>query len=125
MEDVAVDLKFSINYDEAEEFEWMDKLEASARVGNKVIMYCQTKLIIKSEIRPNFWENMDGPSQETSKFAVDLFGRYGQLRSIYVDHEINEAQEHGVKSSTMATYILSKRSLSRSHGGARVSPARS
>lgn len=88
LDGVAITLDVSVNSDEADEFNWLEKLNATARVDDKVIVRCSAKLVDKRCIAHNFWTDMEEPSQEMSSLAFDLFDRYGQLQRIYVDHEI-------------------------------------
>lgn len=87
---VAIKFDVSINNDEADVFDWLEKFDATARVDNKIVLHSHAKLINKARIRHNFWTCFEEPSQEMSDLGFGLFDRHGRLQRIYVDHEIKK-----------------------------------
>lgn len=87
---VAIKLDVSINNDEADVFDWLEKFDATARVDNKIVLHAHAKLINKARIRHDFWICFEEPSQEMSDLGFGLFDGHGRLQRIYVDHEIQK-----------------------------------
>ncbi|OAP60746.1 hypothetical protein AYL99_05748 [Fonsecaea erecta] len=52
------------------------------------VAYCDAKLIRRGQMRDDFYEQMERPSEETSMLAFDLFDRYGRLRSEFKTHPV-------------------------------------
>lgn len=87
---VDIKLDVSMDTDEADAFDWLEKLDATARIDDKVIAHSHAKLINRPLIRHDFWTCMEEPSQELSDLGFGLFDRYGRLQRIYVDHEVKK-----------------------------------
>lgn len=82
--------------DEFGEFLWLEPIDVSItsmanldeRGVPKQVAYCQAKLIRRSQIPDDFYEEMEQPTSETSMLAFDLFDRYGRLRSEFTTHPV-------------------------------------
>lgn len=68
---VVVKLDVSMNTDEADVFNWLEKFDATARVDNEIVLHSHAKLINKARIRHNFWTCLEEPSQEMSDLGFD------------------------------------------------------
>ncbi|MCJ1254661.1 hypothetical protein MMC24_002476 [Lignoscripta atroalba] len=83
-------------YDEFEEFTWLKSVNAT-RIDSPTdgtnpeqIGHCHAKLLYRDRIRPNFYRDMEEPSQGTSALAFDLFDRWGSLRADLQEHPIKK-----------------------------------
>lgn len=70
------------------EFDWLEQIDGTVKSAGKVIAHCDAKLIRRSQIAHGFYEEMEQPSQETSRLAFGLFDRYGRLQSQLREHPI-------------------------------------
>jgi hypothetical protein len=54
----------------------------------KVIGRGLSRYVKRDHIRSAFWRDMEGPCQELSKVAFQLFNRYGRLKKEFKNHPI-------------------------------------
>ncbi|KIW33877.1 uncharacterized protein PV07_00692 [Cladophialophora immunda] len=84
------------DFDPDYEFEWLEPIVVEAiptanldEHGEPMrVAYCDAKLIRRGQIRDDFYGQMEPPSNETSMLALDLFDRYGRLRSEFKTHPV-------------------------------------
>jgi GNAT superfamily N-acetyltransferase len=73
-------------FDEFAEFAWLEQMDDTVTCEGATAAYCNAKLIRRDQVRSDFYEEVEQPSQETSKMAFDLFDRYGRLKMEFQAH---------------------------------------
>lgn len=70
--------------------EWLTPIKGRAVLqrtkGNVKIGEAFGLLIRRDRIATSFYEEMEPPSEETMKLAIDIFDRYGRLKEEYISH---------------------------------------
>ncbi|KAF1349232.1 hypothetical protein EJ07DRAFT_81162, partial [Lizonia empirigonia] len=69
-------------------FDWLEQIDGTVKSAGKIIAYCDAKLIRRSHVACDFYEEMEQPSQETSSLAFGLFDRYGRLQPQLREHPV-------------------------------------
>ncbi|KAK3896882.1 hypothetical protein C8A05DRAFT_20243 [Staphylotrichum tortipilum] len=72
------------------EWKWLEQIDGVGDVDHHQVAYCDAKLIRRQHIKSAFWAEMEGPSEETSDLAFELFDRYGRLNREHYDHEMGK-----------------------------------
>jgi GNAT superfamily N-acetyltransferase len=88
--DSNADSGFSSKTAEEEFFEDSEDFDkdTDSELNENMIGRCNALLIRNHRI--NFYDDMEGPSRETSALAYELFDRYGRLRLEFKDHPIKK-----------------------------------
>lgn len=79
--------KLSLSRYGDEEYEWLDNFEVRCTTSDGTdVGYASGRYISRERIRANFWEEMEGPSQEMSDLAFGVFDRYGNVQRDFKEH---------------------------------------
>ncbi|KAM5345672.1 hypothetical protein ACJ41O_011533 [Fusarium nematophilum] len=76
--------------DEFAEFSWLEAIEGFAIADGTRFASCEANLIRRSQIRDDFWDNMEKPTKATSELAFQLFDRYGRLEREFYEHTVKK-----------------------------------
>ncbi|GAB1217283.1 hypothetical protein ATERTT37_006519 [Aspergillus terreus] len=89
---VKIRLFLTNEYDEEEmgESRWMTNFVAECTCDGVVVATALARYIHREGIRPEFWEKLEEPSEETCDVAFHVFDRYGTVKAKYKDHPVQK-----------------------------------
>lgn len=90
--------------EEMGEFEWMKIFVAECTCDGVVVATDFARYIYREDMRSEFWEKMEEPSEETCDVAFYVFDRYGTVKTKYKDHPAQEELVYGETSLIMALF---------------------
>jgi hypothetical protein len=70
------------------ESKWMKNFVAECTCDGVTVANALARYIHREGVRPEFWERMEEPSEETCDVAFHIFGRYGTVQAKYKDHPV-------------------------------------
>jgi hypothetical protein len=77
---------------EAEFQAWLQTLHVECIHNGKVVGTAAGRFINRNRIRPNFYEDMESPSQDMSDLAFEIFDRYGFLKKEIKEHPVRKGK---------------------------------
>ena len=73
------------------DYPWCKEVVVILKAGDgQEIGHCQGVIIDRERIRSNFYAEVEGPSYEIKEFGINLFDRWGNLKSEYYKHPIKK-----------------------------------
>lgn len=86
--DTARTVNIRLCLSDDDKFRWMKDLVAECTCDGVVVATATARYIQRERMRSGFWEEMEGPSQETCDVAFEVFDRYGIVKAKYKDHPV-------------------------------------
>ncbi|KAJ5175296.1 uncharacterized protein N7482_001173 [Penicillium canariense] len=86
--DTSRTLKIRLFWTDDDEFKWMKNFVAECTCDGVAVATALARYIDREGIRPEFWEQMEEPSEETCGVAFYVFDRYGTVKPKYKEHPV-------------------------------------
>lgn len=84
----TVKLRLFLTDEQMGESKWMKNFVAECTCDGVAVAPALARYIHRENIRSEFWEKMEEPSEETCSVAFHAFDRYGTVRTKYKDHPV-------------------------------------
>lgn len=78
------------DYDELAEWPWLKAVDVRCQVEGQEVGLCHGKVINRAPIRANFYTDIEEPTSDTAEFGFDLFDRWGNLKTEYIQHPVKK-----------------------------------
>ncbi|KAJ0416963.1 hypothetical protein BJY00DRAFT_290635 [Aspergillus carlsbadensis] len=84
----AIKIRLFLTEDEEEEFPWTTEFGAICLRNGVTVASALARYINREHIRHNFWQEMEGPSQDMCNVAFEVFDQYGTIKSKFRHHPV-------------------------------------